>query len=62
MLAGASLGGALLGAIAFRLFSFWLPAVGAVLSLATLQGLRARLHAVADARPDRRWHSADQPL
>jgi uncharacterized membrane protein YbhN (UPF0104 family) len=62
VLAGAPLGSALLGAIAFRLFSFWLPAVGAVLSLATLRGLRARLHAVAEARPDRRWRSADQPL
>jgi uncharacterized membrane protein YbhN (UPF0104 family) len=62
VLAGAPLGGALLGAIAFRLFSFWLPAIGALLSLATLRGLRARLHAVAEARPDRRWRSADQPL
>jgi uncharacterized membrane protein YbhN (UPF0104 family) len=54
VLAGAPLGGALLGAIAFRLFSFWLPAVGAVLSLATLRGLRARLRAVAEGRPGRR--------
>ena len=38
VLAGAPLGGALLGAIAFRLFSFWLPAFGALLSLATLRG------------------------
>jgi uncharacterized membrane protein YbhN (UPF0104 family) len=52
VLAGAPLGGALLGAIAFRLFSFWLPAVGAVLSLATLRGLRARLHAVAERRAE----------
>ena len=51
VLAGAPLGAALLGAIAFRLFSFWLPAIWAVLSLATLRGLRARLHAVAEARP-----------
>jgi putative heme transporter len=50
VLAGAPLGGALLGAIAFRLFSFWLPALGAVVSLATLRGLRARLHAVAERR------------
>jgi hypothetical protein len=51
VLAGAPLDGALLGAIAFRLFSFWLPAIGAVVSLATLRGLRARLHAVAEGRP-----------
>jgi uncharacterized membrane protein YbhN (UPF0104 family) len=50
VLAGAPLGGALLGAIAFRLFSFWLPALGAIVSLATLRGLRARLHAVAERR------------
>lgn len=52
VLAGAPLSGALLGAIAFRLFSFWLPAVGALLSLATLRGLRARLHAVAERRAE----------
>jgi uncharacterized membrane protein YbhN (UPF0104 family) len=50
VLAGAPLSGALLGAIAFRLFSFWLPAIGALISLATLRGLRARLHAVAEHR------------
>ena len=52
VLAGAPLSGALLGAIAFRLFSFWLPAVWALLSLATLRGLRARLHAVAERRAE----------
>jgi uncharacterized membrane protein YbhN (UPF0104 family) len=52
VLAGAPLSGALLGAIAFRLFSFWLPAVGALMSLATLRGLRARLHAVAEHRAE----------
>jgi uncharacterized membrane protein YbhN (UPF0104 family) len=52
VLAGAPLSGALLGAIAFRLFSFWLPAVGALLSLATLRGLRARLRAVAERRSE----------
>jgi putative heme transporter len=52
VLAGAPLSGALLGAIAFRLFSFWLPAVGALLSLATLRGLRGRLHAVAERRAE----------
>jgi putative heme transporter len=53
VLAGASLSSALLGAIVFRVFSFWLPVVGAVLSLATLRGLRARLHAVAERRAAR---------
>jgi uncharacterized membrane protein YbhN (UPF0104 family) len=52
VLAGAPLSGALLGAIAFRLFSFWLPAIGALVSLATLRGLRARLHAVAERRAE----------
>jgi uncharacterized membrane protein YbhN (UPF0104 family) len=52
VLAGAPLSAALLGAIAFRLFSFWLPAIGALLSLATLRGLRARLHAVAERRAE----------
>ena len=52
VLAGAPLGGALLGAIAFRVFSFWLPAIWALLSLATLRGLRARLHAVAERRAE----------
>jgi uncharacterized membrane protein YbhN (UPF0104 family) len=50
VLAGAPLDSALLAAIAFRLFSFWLPVIGAVLSLATLRGLRARLQAVAERR------------
>lgn len=50
VLAGAPLDSALLAAIVFRLFSFWLPVVGAVLSLATLRGLRARLRAVAERR------------
>ncbi len=50
VIAGASLSSALLGAIAFRLFSFWLPALLALLSLATLRGLRARLRAVAERR------------
>jgi uncharacterized membrane protein YbhN (UPF0104 family) len=52
VLAGAPLSGALLGAIAFRLFSFWLPAIGALASLATLRGLRARLRAVAERRAE----------
>ncbi len=50
VLAGASLQSALLAAIVFRLFSFWLPAIGALLSLATIRGLRARLRAVAARR------------
>ncbi len=51
VLAGAPLGTALLGAIAFRLFSFWLPALAALLSVVTVRGLRDRLRAVAQARP-----------
>jgi uncharacterized membrane protein YbhN (UPF0104 family) len=50
VLAGAPLDSALLAAIAFRLFSFWLPVLGALLSLATLRGLRVRLRAVAGRR------------
>jgi hypothetical protein len=50
VLAGASLSGALLGAVAFRVFNFWLPALGALLSIVTVRGLRARLHEVAEAR------------
>ena len=50
VLAGASLSTALLGAVVFRLFSFWLPGLLAVLSLATLRGLRARLRAIAQRR------------
>ncbi len=51
LLAGAPLGTALLAAIVFRLFSFWLPALGALLSVVTVRGLRARLREVAAARP-----------
>ncbi len=50
VLAGAPLDTALLGAIAFRLFSFWLPAIGALLSAVTVRGLRSRLQEVAAAR------------
>ena len=39
-----------LGAVAFRVFSFWLPALIAVLSVATMHGLRSRLREVARAR------------
>jgi hypothetical protein len=51
-LAGAPLSAALLGAIAFRVFNFWLPALGATLSFATVGGLRRRLRAIAERRPD----------
>ena len=50
VLAGAPLGSALLGAVAFRVFSFWIPALGALLSVATMRGLRERLREVAEAR------------
>ena len=50
VLAGASLSTALLGAVVFRMFSFWLPGLLAVLSLATFRGLRARLRAIAQRR------------
>lgn len=50
MLAGVPLSSALLAAVAFRVFSFWLPALAALLSVATLGGLRERLQAVAEAR------------
>ena len=41
---------ALLAAVAFRVFSFCLPALAALLSVATLSGLRERLQAIAQAR------------
>lgn len=50
VLAGVPPGSALLAAVAFRVFSFWLPALAALLSVATLSGLRERLHAIAEAR------------
>ena len=49
-LAGAPLSSALLGAVTFRLFNFWLPALIAVVSAVTVRGLRERLHDVATAR------------
>jgi len=50
VLAGAPLGAALLGAVAFRVFNFWLPALVAVGSALTVRGLRERLREVADGR------------
>lgn len=50
VLAGASLSGALLGAVAFRVFSFWVPALAALLSVVTVRGLRDRLREVAEGR------------
>ncbi len=49
-LAGAPLGAALLAAVTFRLFTFWLPALVAVPSMAGARGLRDRLREVAAAR------------
>jgi uncharacterized membrane protein YbhN (UPF0104 family) len=50
VLAGAPLGSALLAALAFRLFSFWLPAIGALVAVATARGLPERLREIARAR------------
>ncbi len=50
VLAGVPLGTALLGAVAFRLFSFWLPALGALASIVAVHGLPGRLRAIADDR------------
>jgi uncharacterized membrane protein YbhN (UPF0104 family) len=50
VLAGAPLSAALLGAVAFRVFSFWLPALLAAGSVLTARGLRRRLHEVAEQR------------
>ena len=52
VLAGVPLSAALLGAVAFRVFSFWLPALIAVVSVATMRGLRSRLRQIARARHD----------
>jgi uncharacterized membrane protein YbhN (UPF0104 family) len=50
VLAGAPLSSALLGALAFRLFSFWIPALIALASVVTVHGLRERLREVAARR------------
>jgi uncharacterized membrane protein YbhN (UPF0104 family) len=50
VLAGAPLSSALLGAVAFRVFSFWIPALAALLSVVTVRGLRDRLREVAEGR------------
>lgn len=49
-LAGAPAGSALLAALAFRLFSFWIPVALALVAMATVRTVRARLHEVAQAR------------
>ncbi len=49
-LAGAPLSSALLGAVTFRIFNFWLPAVIGVLSALTVRDLRDRLREIAAAR------------
>jgi hypothetical protein len=49
-LAGAPLGSAVLGALTFRLFSFWLPALGAVVAAATGRSVPGRLREIARAR------------
>jgi uncharacterized membrane protein YbhN (UPF0104 family) len=50
VLAGAPVSAALLGALAFRVFNFWLPAAAALLSALTARGVRARLREVAQER------------
>ena len=50
VLAGAPLDGALLGAVAFRVFNFWLPAAPALVSVFTVRGLRERLQQIARER------------
>jgi uncharacterized membrane protein YbhN (UPF0104 family) len=49
-LAGAPVGSALLAAVAVRVFSFWLPVLCALGSVATARSLRPRLQQVARAR------------
>jgi uncharacterized membrane protein YbhN (UPF0104 family) len=50
VLAGAPIDGALLGAVAFRVFNFWMPAIPAVVSVLTVRGLRERLQEIARER------------
>jgi glycosyltransferase 2 family protein len=50
VLAGAPLGAALLAAVTFRVFSFWLPALIAVPSMLGVRGLRDRLQEIAAQR------------
>jgi uncharacterized membrane protein YbhN (UPF0104 family) len=50
VLAGAPLGAALLAAVTFRVFSFWLPALVAVPSMLGARSLRDRLHEIAAQR------------
>ncbi len=50
VLAGVPLGSALLGAVAFRVFSFWVPALGALASAITVRGLPDRLREIARGR------------
>lgn len=49
-LAGAPLGAALLGAVTFRIFNFWLPALVAVPSMLGAPRLRDRLREIAEER------------
>ena len=50
VLAGAPLGAALLAAVTFRIFNFWLPALLAVPSMLGARGLRDRLEEIAASR------------
>lgn len=51
VLAGVPLSSALLAAVTFRIFTFWLPATLALLSVLTVRGLRRRLEEIAGDRP-----------
>ena len=50
VLAGAPLGAALLAAVTFRVFNFWLPALIAVPTMLGVRGLRDRLQEIATQR------------
>ena len=50
VLSGIPLSSALLAAVTFRLFTFWLPMVLALLSVVTVGSLRRRLKEIATAR------------
>jgi uncharacterized membrane protein YbhN (UPF0104 family) len=51
VLAGVPLSSALLAAVTFRVFTFWLPAILALTSVFTVRGLRRRLQQIAAERP-----------
>jgi uncharacterized membrane protein YbhN (UPF0104 family) len=58
VLAGVPLSAALLAAVAFRVFNFWLPLLAGVLSVLTARGLRTQLREVAEQRRESRAGTA----